>query len=371
MRRSGYPLNFIYIPAAFLFVILYSCSPTKDEKVSLRFPVDTVGFAHKDWQTDSIITRIVRTQSEALNELTKNSMINDATSWKVAISPHDDHTYVGYLYPAVLNNIKAGTIILFGVAHRARNLGLEDKIIFDSYDFWQGPYGRIKVSPLREKIISELPQDIYEINDEMQKIEHSVEALLPFLQHRKTNIEIVSILVPYMSFKQMRKIASPLAHAIHKVAEANKWQWGKDYAFVISTDAVHYGDQEWGGKDFAYYGTDEEGYKKALSHEYEIINNCLTGMIQSEKIKKFTEYTVKEDDHREYKWTWCGRYSVPLGLLTAFDLMEIQGIQLNGRLIGYATSIDHSHIEVDDLGLGTTANAHQRHWVGYAAVGFE
>lgn len=35
-----------------------------------------------------------------------------------------------------------------------------------------------------------------------------------------------------------------------------------------------------------------------------------------------------------------------------------------------ATSITQPHLNVDDLGMGRTAIASPRHWVGYAAVGF-
>lgn len=40
-------------------------------------------------------------------------------------------------------------------------------------------------------------------------------------------------------------------------------EWGRDFCIVISTDAVHYGDKEWGGKNYAPYGTDSAGYAKA------------------------------------------------------------------------------------------------------------
>jgi len=51
----------------------------------------------------------------------------------------------------------------------------------------------------------------------------------------------------------------------------------------------------------------------------------LSGDLDPEKVRAFCNYTVDEKDYREYKWTWCGRYSVPLGLLTAFELNETAG----------------------------------------------
>jgi predicted class III extradiol MEMO1 family dioxygenase len=153
------------------------------------------------------------------------------------------------------------------------------------------------------------------------------------------------------------------------IAIKNNLNWGKDFAIVISSDAVHYGDEDWGGKNFATYGADSVGFDKAVAHEKEIIDSSLTGIISSEKIKKFNQYTVKEDDYKAYKWTWCGRYSIPFGLLTTMYLSkELKTNIPKGKLMGYKTSITNKKIKVEDLGMGVTAPAHIRHWVGYAAI---
>jgi len=47
------------------------------------------------------------------------------------------------------------------------------------------PYGNIPVSGLRNEIMGQLNKDIYEIHDSVQSAEHSVEAILPFLQYYK------------------------------------------------------------------------------------------------------------------------------------------------------------------------------------------
>ena len=362
----------LFISIAMLFT---QCKSEKSKlvprKTTVRGLVDTVGFAHLSWQMDSLMQRILRLQKKPLLKAIQQGEVTPQTQFKVAISPHDDYGYVGYLYPAVMEGIKAKTVIIFGVAHKARLLNLENQIIFDTYPAWHGPYGPIKVSNIREEIINQLPDKVYQINDSMQTIEHSVEALLPFLQYYRRDREFVSILVPYMSFERMRQIAQPLARAIAKVANRRHWQWGRDFALVISTDAVHYGDQDWGGKNFAFYGVDSAGYEKAVAHEMEIINNCLKGPLREEGIRKFTQYTVQVNDFKKYKWTWCGRYSVPMGLETAYYLSKELKQNLTGRLIGYANSIDHAPLPVKDLRMGFTAPANMHHWVGYVAMGWE
>ena len=101
------------------------------------------------------------------------------------------------------------------------------------------------------------------VNDSLQKIEHSVEAMIPFLQYFNRNISIVPILVPTMSPERMEACGKALADAIKAVAKGHKWEWGTDYAIIVTTDAVHYGNEDWGGVDRAYFGCDENGNIKA------------------------------------------------------------------------------------------------------------
>jgi len=340
--------------------------------MNLRGLADPVGFAHTAEQMERLMSRIEASQSDRIQEAIDRSGASPETTWRVAISPHDDYSYVGFLYPASLRNLRARTVILFGVAHKARTLGLENVLIFDSYTHWSGPYGDVIVSSLREEIMRGLPDDLYLVHDKMQTIEHSVEAIVPFLQHYDRDVEIVSILVPAMPYERMNEVAARLAESIGAAVRGRGWRWGTDYAIVISTDAVHYGDEEWGGRNFAEFGTDEHGYRRAIEFEQSIIDDCLTGELEPKRVEAFTRRTVREDDFREYKWTWCGRYSVPCGLLAAWHLARLlDEPPLVGRRIDYATSIDgRQHIPVDDLGMGLTAPAHLRHWVGYVGVGF-
>ena len=340
--------------------------------IKRRGLADTVGFAHLEQQMDVLMQRIDRQDAATLARALRDKGMSAADHWRMAIAPHDDYAYVGYLYPLVLANIKAGTVIVFGVAHKARQLDLEDQLIFDSFTHWRGPYRDIAVSPLRERIMSKLPEGSYRVSDEMQSIEHSVEAKLPFLQYYNRGVQLVPILVPFMSYARMTELALPLAHAIVAIMNDERLEWGADIALLSSTDAVHYGDEGWGGKDFAFYGADAEGYDKALVHEQRIMRDCFEGELQPERIERFTRYTLDDHDHREYKWTWCGRYSVPFGLLVAWHLQQLRRARpLTGTILGYATSVDNARVKVDDLeGMGVTAPATLHHWVGYASVGY-
>jgi hypothetical protein len=49
---------------------------------------------------------------------------------------------------------------------------------------------------------------------------------------------------------------------------------------------------------------------------------------------------------------------------------EKSAVPLSGMNLDYCTSIDHLPEQVDDIGMGVTAKANLRHWVGYATVVF-
>ncbi|MEI7980768.1 MAG: AmmeMemoRadiSam system protein B [Bacteroidota bacterium] len=337
----------------------------------IRKPVDPVGFATKAWQMDSIMDRIFDNQGQKILDSWSLNGIKKFTPWKTVICPHDDYAYAGWLYPVVLRNIKASAVILIGVAHKAKKFGLEDKMVFDSYDKWQEPYGPVTISGLREKIMNRLPSSTYVVNDSLHQSEHSLEALVPVLQYYNRKVQIIPVLIPCMSFETSEGLAGSLARALTKVMQESSLGWNQDIAIVISNDAVHYGDEDWGGTNYAPYGVDSSGYKQALAHEYEIISNCLVGDLTKSKIRRFSEYIVADTNYRSYKWTWCGRYAVPFGLLTTFYLEQnLRSNPVKGVLLGYGNSIMQDPIKVEDLNMGKTAGANLRHWVGYAAIGY-
>lgn len=327
-------------------------------KDNIRQLVDTVGFAQYSWQMDTIMARVDR----------KGWKKTNGSPWKLAICPHDDYTYVGVLYPEILQNIKASNLILIGVAHKAARLGIEDSLVFDTFTHWKGPWKTVPVSPAREEIYTLLNDKFAIISDTLHKVEHSLEAMIPFLQYFNKDISIVPILVPTMNPDRMQDCGKALADAILLVADRHGWEWGRDYAIIVTTDAVHYGNEDWGGSNMAFFGCDSTGNSRALALENEIIGNCLTGKIAPDNFRLFSTYTLKPDNYKEYKWTWCGRYCVPVALYTSYYINNSE--PLTGELIGYSTSIISEQVPVDDIRMGHTAIATNCHWVGYTAIGY-
>ncbi|WP_339628367.1 AmmeMemoRadiSam system protein B [uncultured Maribacter sp.] len=349
-----------FIVLLFISLFAISCKQNPKNDVSSK-PIkirEANNYAKHDWQMDSIYNRLDLKDSP--NNL----------NWKTAITPHDNYRFAGQLYYKSLRGINAPNIILIGVAHRARNYELQDKLIFGTFTEWESPYGGIKVSSLNDEIISHLPEDNFVVHDSMQVIEHSLEAIIPWLHKKNRKAEIVPILVPYINYTTIDYISQNLAKVVHNICAEKNWEFGKDVAIVISNDAVHYGDLEWGdSKNMAPMGTDSVGTQKAVTMDLKIINDCLSGTVTNEKIKMFTEYTVQKNDYKQYKWVWCGRYSVPFGMSFANNLNILENQEnLQSSFLGYQTSIDHPLIEVEDLGMEVTALSTNRHWVAYTSI---
>ena len=355
--------HYIIIAGSALFLLIVACSTNHDvipQNRKTRQLVDTVGFAHYPWQIDSLMHRFISAGFRPGKY---------KTGWKLAICPHDDYTYTGDMYSRLLQNVTAPNIILIGVAHKAAALGISDSLVFDTFTYWKGPWSDVQVSQARNKIYNHLKGKYAMLSDSLASVEHSLEALIPFLQYYNRKLNIIPVLVPAMSPERMKECGIALGEAIKTTAGENRWTLGKDYVIVATTDAVHYGNEDWNGRDMAKYGCDEHGNMMALGHEMEILDRCFDGELNTEKIARFSNYTLQPDNYREYKWTWCGRYSVPVALYTAYYLAGKR--KLKGELVDYSTSISRLHIPVDDLGMGRTAIATPCHWVGYAAIGFK
>ncbi len=353
-----------------LIVVLIILGSCKDKKVegsidvvqvnSTRQLKDTIGFTQYKWQLDSVMARI-----DPEDKLPSKDI------YKAVICPHDDYAYAAGLYNKTLAGIKAKTIIMIGVAHRARNYSLENKLIFGTFKQWKSTNGQIPVSNLMGKIMTKLPETSYVVHDSMMQLEHSLEAITPFLQKNIEQLEIIPILIPYITFDTMNLISTQLSSAVHQVMKDEHLDYGNDIAIVISNDAIHYGSEGWGSSNLAPFGVDDAGTEKARQKDLDIINECLIGDLGMEKIKLFNRYTVKEDDFKEYQWTWCGRYSLPFGLLLSNKLnMLTVNKPLSGSLIDHRSSFHNPHIEVTDLQMGHTAPANQEHWVAYVGVSY-
>jgi AmmeMemoRadiSam system protein B len=337
-----------------------------------RGQADIVGFASTAEQMDRVLSQCRNLAEKMQDVLSAQHGWTQDTAFVAGICPHDDYYYAGRLYSLVMPHIRAKRVILLGVFHKAKLFECNDRLVFDSYQTWSGPYGDIPVSSLRESIVKRLPATDYVIDNRMQMVELSVEAILPFLQAYDREVEIVPIIVPYMDWDTLDRLAGQVAIALIATCKENGWRLGHDLSLICSSDAVHYGDVGWGGANFAPFGAGIDGYNMAVSREIDLAEKYLCGSVSRQKLKEFLYQCVDSDDVTQYRIPWCGRFSIPFGLNVASRVTEaLESRPLRGYLLDYGTSISEASLDVEGLdGLDSTAPNNLHHWVGYAAIGY-
>ncbi len=299
-----------------------------------------------------------------------NQNIDTPENLAAAISVHDDYLYAGNVYYPLYHKIHTKEVVIFGVTHATvrKELGnLSNLLILDEYSSWYGPYGNVKISPLREKLRAELPQDSYIISNTAHRIEHSIEALIPFLQYYNRDIKITPIMVTMMSPENLDSLSNRLAEIISAYIKSNNLHIGKDIFFLISNDANHY------GKDFnnSPYGMNADAHSIATANDKRIINEDLEGRLTEEKIK-MTANDILPDSTRQDIPLWCGRYPIVFGLTTILRVIKsaAKGSELTGRLFRYSDSFTEKVIPVKNTGMGVTAVFSYQHWCGWFTEGF-
>ncbi|MHC4942429.1 MAG: AmmeMemoRadiSam system protein B [Planctomycetota bacterium] len=343
----------------------------EDGESRIRQPRDLVGYTHSSDGIARVVAHALEAEAVQLEENCRLFGLGDDTALAAAVSPHDDYVYAQQVYVHCYPYLKAPHVVLIGVAHRARNQpACEGKLVFEDFEAWHGPYGPVPISPLRAALLSELADEDVWMDNELHGGEHSIEGMVPFLQHFNREAAIVPILVPYMSWDRLSELAEKTSDALSRIMKAQNLKLGEDVAILISADCVHYGDQGWGGKRFDDFGNNGRAYDQAVARDLSLVSDCLTGVISLAQLKRFFERVVAEDYH-EYKITWCGRFSIPFGLSTLIHLNERLGDSApSGDLLRYGTTLDPGRTDPGVPGLGVTAPANLHHWVGFVAIGY-
>ncbi len=377
MKLTLFLLVSLSIPAA-LFAAQTKPGPSRAEVEAqmglrsegdmVRGQMDTVGFVVTAAQADDAIGRALADERDAL-EVDRRRLAGRKVVG--VICPHDDHLYAGRVYVHATELVDAPHVIMVGVFHQAKLWGLSDVLVFDRFTAWHGPWGPVMVDPMRRELLAALPADDVVVDDTMHCREHSLEAIVPFLQHHDPEAKIVPILVPYMGWDRMEKLAGDLSTALAGVMRRHHWKLGRDVAVVISTDLVHY------GPDFhhAPFGVDGGAYERAVARDNNLIHSHLEGPLTAARLRSLLYTLTDPRDVHRYLIPWCGRFSVPFGLELLRRTSEGLGEQAPaGTLLRYGTSVSEAELEVSratrEAGLGYTAPSNFHHWVGYGAVAY-
>ncbi len=342
--------------------------PSEGDRV--RGQMDTIGFVVEEAPAEDVVSTAVRLEYESLAAQDQELGMTDAQGFIGGICPHDDHLYASRVYVHLSERITAPRVLLIGVFHRAIMWELQDRMVFDQFEAWHGPWNDIKIDPMREELVAALRPETFVVNNAMHCREHSLEAIIPFLQRGHPDRTVLPILVPHMGWDRVTELTDELADAIVTIMQENGWRLGTDIAVVVSSDAVHY------GPDFnhAPFGTDTEAYDRAVARDLQLVDENLSGPLESAKLHRLLEKLV-DPETLEYRLPWCGRFSIPFGLeLLRKVSIATEGETPYGSLLRSGTSLSEPELPVTsasrESGLGYTAPSNLHHWVGYAAVGY-
>ncbi|WP_372368268.1 AmmeMemoRadiSam system protein B [Candidatus Uabimicrobium sp. HlEnr_7] len=148
------------------------------------------------------------------------------------IAPHAGWSFSGYTAYLVFEALKKSrpqiqTFIVFGAVHVA---GVYAPCTWGK-GVWNTPLGDIHVD---DEIIEEIvANDLVEIKPQLHLREHSIEVLVPFIQHFFPQAKLVPIMMP------VTESASAFGDKIAQMVSGNDGR--NSVATICSTDLTHYG----------------------------------------------------------------------------------------------------------------------------------
>jgi AmmeMemoRadiSam system protein B len=274
------------------------------------------------------------------------------------------------VYYPLFKKLQTKEVVIFGVTHGTVRKEIGDPqniLILDEYSSWSGLGREVAISPLREWLKKHLPKEDYAVNNRAHALEHSIEAMVPFLQYFNPAIKITPIMVTAMPFERMENLSERLASILADYMKENNLLPGKDIFFLISADANHY------GQDFNNipFGDDEKAHQLGTAQDERFAQAAFSGPLNEKKIQDLTQ-ELWGATYKDYRNTyWCGKYDIPFGLLTIVKTMEkATGRQLQGKIYRYSDSYSEGVIPLKKAGFGITAPFSLKHWVGYLSAGF-
>lgn len=286
------------------------------------------------------------------------------------ISPHDDYLYAGRIYYPLFKKLRTREAMIFGVTHGTVCKEINDPqniLILDEYPSWSGLGQEVKISPLREWLKKYLPKEDYTVSNKAHALEHSIEAMIPFLQYNNPEIKITPIMVTAMPFEKMDELSERLSTVLAAYMKENKLQPGKDIFFLISADANHY------GRDFNNipFGEDEKAHRQGTEQDRRIAQTAFSGPLSNKKIQDLTK-ELWGATYKDYRNTyWCGKYDIPFGLLTISKTMQKTVSRgLKGKIFRYSDTYSEGVMPLKKAGFGITAPFSLKHWVGFFSAGF-
>jgi predicted class III extradiol MEMO1 family dioxygenase len=187
------------------------------------------------------------------------------------------------------------------------------------------------------------------------------------VQYFNPEIRITPIMVTAMPYEAMDAITDTLSALIARYVQERHLALGTDIAFLISSDATHYG----GDFQNTPFGDDVHAHEKGTALDLRLARECLTGTVSREGIRELTRQLWGKTYSEGTSALWCGRYSVPFGMLASMKVVErISGSALRGTLLRYSDTYSGGVLPITETGMGLTAPFSLKHWVGFFSVAY-
>lgn len=145
-----------------------------------------------------------------------------------AILPHAGYVYSGDVAGAVISRIRIPElVVLIGPNHYGRG----ESIAVTAADAWATPLGDVPVAKdLRARLLSDIPQLV--LDDRPHEQEHSLEVLLPFLQHVRPQVKIVPVALKHLNLEEASAFGTLLARTVNN--------WHQPVLLIASSDMNHF-----------------------------------------------------------------------------------------------------------------------------------
>ena len=152
------------------------------------------------------------------------------------VSPHAGYMYSGAVAGAVFSEVEIpATAIILAPDHR----GAGNAFALFPEGAWETPLGEVEIDREIAKKIDK-QSSVAIIDGDAHKYEHSAEVQVPFLQHIRSDIKIVAIVISTLSIQQLRLLGEELAEIVT--------QTGREVLCIASSDMTHYESHESAGK---------------------------------------------------------------------------------------------------------------------------
>ena len=257
---------------------------------------DSVGFCWNPVQMERFVSYLMSIEKELA--YTKQIV--------AGISPHDDYLYAGRMYYPLFRSLRARQIVIFGVTHGTVRKEIGDPkgiLLLDGYKEWNGCGKNIGISPLRDYLLSRLDTSMFRLDNKAHRLEHSIEALVPWIQYFNPDATITPIMVTAMPYERMDEISKQLASIIADYVATDHLTLGKDLVFLCSSDANHY------GKDFSNspFGMDDAAHAKGTAQDQRVASEFLSGQIDTTKIRMLTSALKDSLSYPkvQVEWLWA------------------------------------------------------------------